>query len=482
MKVLLIIPNYHCGGMESVQGPLMNLGPLFIASAAIKSGHEVKYLDLTIDNIKYNEWSTILDNFSPDIIGVAARTHLISEAIRIIEFCKKRNPRLLTLLGGIHATFMYKQIMEEHKEVDFILRHEAEETFTFLLNTIEEEGNLSQVPNLVWRNKEIVINQEEKNVVNVDKYRPAYEIVPDWNKYRNYFTKDLSAVVQFSRGCIQKCSYCSQWKFWDSWHSCSPKMFADEIEMLNQKYGIRYFLLADEAPQVDAELLDNLIGKKLEGIYLGTCARVKDVLRDKEILSKYKKAGFMLILFGAEFTSNKTLKDVSKEQRFEDIREAIQIVKENGMIAMVDIMLGWNDNEHEFLQTLKEVPKLNADYICFFWTTPYPWTKSFDELSKRYSLDGNYENYNFMTYFGKSCDQRVLEKKLIKFYFRYHFKIKHIYNGLFSGSKTRKRIYRGIYLQGLIRSTIQLFPFLNIFTFRKKAVVNNMYYSINKNN
>ncbi|MCK9211047.1 MAG: cobalamin-dependent protein [Ignavibacteriaceae bacterium] len=484
MKLLLIVPNYHCGGMEAIQGPLMNLGPLFIASAAVKNGHEVKYLDLTIDNIKYNECDSIFDLYSPDIIGVAARTHLVSEAIRVIHYCKQRNPKLLTLMGGIHATFMFQEIMSHHIEVDYILRYECEETLTLLLDALEKGDDLSQIPNLVWRKDDIVVNDMAQEVTDVNKYRPAYELIPDWNKYRNHFTGDLSAVVQFSRGCVQKCSYCSQWKFWNSWHSCSPKVFADEIEMLYKTYGIRYFLLADEAPQIDSELweevLNEIISKKLKGAYFATCARVKDVQRDKNIMSKYRAAGFMIILFGAEFTNNKTLNDVAKEQKFEEIHDAIQLVKVNGMIAMVDIMLGWNNDESEFFQTLREVPNLNADFICYFWTTPYPWTKSFNELTERYNLDGNYENYNFMTFFGNSSNQRSLEKELIKFYFWYHFKIKHIYNGFFTGSKMRRRIFRSIYFQGLIKSIVQIFPIMSSIIHQNKTVVNSMYYGSDK--
>lgn len=87
------------------------------------------------------------------------------------------------------------------------------------------------------------------------------------------------------------------------------------------------------------------------------------------------------------------------------------------MIAMVDIILGWNNDKFEFFDTLKAVPNLNADFICYFWTTPYPWTKSYNELNKRFDLDKNYENYNFMTFFGDSFDQNSLEKEIIKFFF-----------------------------------------------------------------
>jgi anaerobic magnesium-protoporphyrin IX monomethyl ester cyclase len=158
MKTLLIVPNYHCGGMEAIQGPLMNIGPLFAASAAVKDGHQVKFLDLTIDNKKITDCIAEIEDFSPDIIGVTARTHLVNEAVRIIKIIKAMYPNVLTLMGGIHATFMFNEIMEQNDEVDFIIRHEAEESLALLLNAIETGSDLSSIPNLVWRNGGIVVN------------------------------------------------------------------------------------------------------------------------------------------------------------------------------------------------------------------------------------------------------------------------------------------------------------------------------------
>jgi anaerobic magnesium-protoporphyrin IX monomethyl ester cyclase len=249
--------------------------------------------------------------------------------------------------------------------------------------------------------------------------------------------------------------------------------------MLYKKYGIRYFLLADESPQIDAELweevLDELIERKLKGAYFGTCARVKDILRDKNIMDKYRKAGFMNILFGAEFTSNKTLNSVLKEQKFDEIKSAVELINSNGMISIVDMMLGWNNDQNEIFETLDDIPKLNADFVCYFWTTPYVWTKSYEELTARYNVDNNYDNYNFMTYFGDNFDQDSIQKELIKSYFSYHFKPGNIIRGFFTGPKEKRRIFRSIFMQGSIKSIVQLYPAMR-HVLQRKEVVTGMHY------
>lgn len=481
MRLMMIVPNYHCGGMEAVQGPLMNIGPLFAASAALKAGHQVSFLDCTAENLAIEDCMARIDREKPDIIGVAARTHLVNEALRIVRETRRRFPKVRTLLGGIHATFMYNEMLTDCPEADFVLAGEAEISTGLLLEALEKGTPLGEVPGLIWRDgAALKVNTPAGTIKNLDQYRPAYELIKDWDLYRNHINGERSAVVQFSRGCVQKCRYCSQWKFWDTWRACSPEVFAEEVARLYHDHGIRYFLMADESPQAEAEiwskLLDALIAKGLKDAVFGTCARAKDILRDRELLPRYAQAGFRLMLLGAEFTANKTLKTVNKEQRLEDTALAVKSIQDAGMVAMVDIMLGWNNREDEVAETLENLGGLSADFVCFFWTTPYPWTDSYKELMTEFGSAPAYDNWNFMTFFGKGVDQKRVERELVKFYVRYHFSPSRFFKGWFGGPLPRRRLYRQMFRLGVRKSLSQLYPWLSAMVSPKRSQVKTMHY------
>ncbi len=481
MRLMMIVPNYHCGGMEAVQGPLMNTGPLFAASAALKAGHQVSFLDCTAENLSLDDCMARIGRERPDIVGVAVRTHLANEALRIVRETRRRFPNVRTLLGGIHATFMYREMMDECPEIDLVIAGEAEVATGHLLDALEKGAPLACVPGLVWRDgAELRVNPGAGPLKDLDGNRPAYGLIPNWDLYRNHINGERSAVVQFSRGCVQKCRYCSQWKFWDTWRACSPQVFADEVSMLYHKHGVRYFLMADESPQADADawkgLLDALIAKDLKDAVFGTCARAKDILRDRELLPRYAQAGFRLMLLGAEFTANKTLKTVNKEQRMEDTELAVRSIQDAGMIAMVDIMLGWNNREDEVKETLENLGGLCADYVCFFWTTPYPWTDSYKELMAEFGTAPAYDNWNFMTFFGKGIDQKKAERELVKFYVSYHFSPSRFFKGWFGGPLPRRKLYRQMFRLGVRKSLAQLFPRLSGLVAPKSGQVNAMHY------
>jgi len=467
--------------MEAVQGPLMNIGPLFAASAALKAGHQVTFLDCTAEDLSIEDCLDRIGRESPDVIGVAARTHLVNEALRIVRHARSRFPKVRTLLGGIHATFMFREMLGECPEADFVITGEAEVATGQLLDALTKGAPLNGVPGLIWRDgAELRVNPPGGPLKDLDQHRPAYELIPNWDLYRNHINGERSAVVQFSRGCVQKCRYCSQWKFWDTWRACSPEVFADEIALLYHEHGVRYFLMADESPQAEAEvwsrLLDALISKGLKDAVFGTCARAKDILRDRELLARYAQAGFRLMLLGAEFTANKTLKTVNKEQRLEDTALAVKLIQDAGMIAMVDIMLGWNNREDEVVQTLENLGGLSADYVCFFWTTPYPWTDSYKELMAEFGTAPAYDNWNFMTFFGKGVDQKRAERELVKFYVRYHFSPSRFFKGWFSGPLPRRKLYRQMFWLGVRRSLVQLYPWLSALLAPKNSRVKAMHY------
>ena len=48
-----------------------------------------------------------------DVVGATAITPSIYKAERALQIAKDVNPDAVTVLGGIHATFMYRQVLSE---------------------------------------------------------------------------------------------------------------------------------------------------------------------------------------------------------------------------------------------------------------------------------------------------------------------------------------------------------------------------------
>jgi len=90
------------------------------------------------------------------------------------------------------------------------------------------------------------------------------------------------------------------------------------------------------------KILDLLIDRKLD-LELLMETRVDDILRDKDIMNKYVKAGILHIYVGAESASQATLDRYQKNLKIEESKQAIDLINNAGIISETSFVLGMTD-------------------------------------------------------------------------------------------------------------------------------------------
>ena len=67
---------------------------------------------------------------------------------------KEEVPDAQFLLGGVHPTFMWQEILDApDSPVDFIIRGESEQTVDQLMRVLSNGGDPATVPGIVWRTR-----------------------------------------------------------------------------------------------------------------------------------------------------------------------------------------------------------------------------------------------------------------------------------------------------------------------------------------
>jgi anaerobic magnesium-protoporphyrin IX monomethyl ester cyclase len=206
--------------------------------------------------------------------------------------------------------------------------------------------------------------------------------------------------VSTSRGCSHGCTFCSQQKFWKKiWRGRSPEKVIEEIKHINKLHGVNVILFTDEYPTYDRnrweELLDRIISEKLD-IFILIETRVEDIVRDKDILSKYRKAGIIHIYVGAEATDQQTLDKINKEITVSDSGLAIELIAEYGMISETSFVLGFPEETRESIEiTFQKAREFNADFAHFLAITPWPYSDFYHEVKDRIAIS-DYRKYNLI--------------------------------------------------------------------------------------
>jgi anaerobic magnesium-protoporphyrin IX monomethyl ester cyclase len=389
--ILFITPPYHCGVVE-VAGHWMPLALVYLAAAARRAG----WTPLIYDARER------IQELQPDCVATTAITATFPDALELLQSAKDLLPSATTIMGGVHPTFMYEEVLEEVPNVvDYVVRGEGEETLEQLLRCIAEGREPEDMKGLsFWRDGEIVSTPSRPFAEGIELPHDEWDLL-DWEDY-TYFVIPNSrlAVVSTSRGCSFNCTFCSQQKFWkQSWRGRDPELAAAEVLTLREKYGANVFLITDEYPTHDQdrwmEFLDRLIAAGFDG-YLLMETRAPDIVRDSRLLPRYRKAGVIHVYIGLEATDQSTLNTINKELDLDESSECLRLLREHGMVSETAFVLGFPWETPESIQaTLKLSQDYDPDFAHYLAITPWPYADIYEEMEPHIWVR-DYRKYNLI--------------------------------------------------------------------------------------
>jgi anaerobic magnesium-protoporphyrin IX monomethyl ester cyclase len=404
MKILMVQPNYHSGGAE-IAGNWTPSWVAYIGGALKQAGFDqVRFVDAMADNLEDDQIEEIIRKNKPDVVMATNITPSIFKAQDIMKVAKKVDKNIRTIMGGIHSTFMYPQVLSEAPETDYVVRGEGEEVTVNLIREIAagtDRKNRAEITGIAYLDDDgkVFATAAHPVIEDLDTLTPDWSLY-DWDKYIYTPLNCRLAVPNFARGCPFTCTFCSQWQFWRRYRARSPKLFVDEIEILVKKYKVGFFILADEEPTINKQkfvsLCQELIDRKLD-VTWGINTRVTDIMRDADLLPFFRKAGLVHVSLGTEAASQMNLNRFRKETTIEENKYAIKLLQKNGIVAEAQFVMGL---EHETPETIEETYQLCKDWDPDManWTiyTPWPFSDLFKELGDRVEVR-DYSRYNFVT-------------------------------------------------------------------------------------
>jgi len=425
----MVQPNYHSGGAE-IAGNWTPSWVAYIGGALKHAGFDqVRFVDAMAEDIPDDQIEEIIRKNNPDVVMTTNITPSIFKAQAIMKIAKKVNPKIKTIMGGIHSTFMYPQVLSEAPETDYVVRGEGEEVTVNLIKEIAagtDKKNRGDITGIAYVDDDgkVFATAAHPVIEDLDTLNPDWSLY-DWDKYIYTPLNCRLAVPNFARGCPFTCTFCSQWQFWRRYRARSPKNFVDEIEILVKKYKVGFFILADEEPTINKQkfvsLCQELIDRKLD-VTWGINTRVTDIMRDADLLPFFRKAGLVHVSLGTEAASQMNLNRFRKETTIEENKLAIKLLQKNGIVAEAQFVMGL---EHETPETIEETYQLCRDWDPDManWTiyTPWPFSDLFKELGDRVEVR-DYSKYNFVTPIIKpdNMEREDVLKLVLKSYARFY--------------------------------------------------------------
>lgn len=394
MNILLVYPNVM--GVQKIP-----LGLSYISSCLKKAGHNVSLLDSTFGLDREDIFRA---GKNVDLVGVTVMTLQLSQASWISEVLKEAYS-VPVIWGGNHATVRPAECLQ-NKFVDMVCVGEGEDAVVELADKLDSRKDISTIGNL-WckKNGTFVQNTVRPLIHNIDALPWPDRDVFD----RRHLQVDSGSIVSGSRECAYGCGYCINDHLMRLYKGKgkyvrhrSVDNLLDELEMMRDKYGVRFFEFADETFTVRRKWVMEFCEKykkkfSLPFIFQTRCDNV-----DREVLKAIRDAGCNDVSFGIESGNEKFRREVLV-RKIDDktIFDAFKMAKDLGFTVRSFNMVGMPyETEDMILDTIKinKGLKPDAHNVCIFY--PFPGTKLGDLCEEKGWIarrDSGIESYYYDT-------------------------------------------------------------------------------------
>ncbi len=169
--------------------------------------------------------------------------------------------------------------------------------------------------------------------------------------------------LQFSRGCTEKCSFCSEWKFWKRFRPDTVDHVVDQVEEFRGRYRADFILFVDS--------LLNGVPQRLANFARSLCARRIDLdwssfmraKMDTDTASLLRKSGCYDVFVGVDSMSDETLDLMRKRRTEADNIRALHTFLRAGIDVTAGLIPGFpGDSREAFLHTISVVRDVQRQY------------------------------------------------------------------------------------------------------------------------
>jgi hopanoid C-3 methylase HpnR len=361
-------------------GPLMytkiflRLEPLgleLVAEAARKAGHDVRLIDLQVED--HRAFFRLLGDWRPEAIAFSCNYLAnLPEIVDLAKAIKVRLPDCYVFVGGHSASFIAEEFLAHGAgAIDAVLRGEGEAAVAELLEAAAHDRAAAvKVAGAVTAEG---AGPPPRFVHDLDALRPARDLV---RKRHKYFigSLDPAASIEFSRGCPWDCNFCSAWTFYGrSYRMMSPGAAVDELARIREP-GV--FIVDDVAfiQSTHGLAIGEAVAKRgiRKKYYLETRGDV--LLRNKEVFKFWRGLGVEYLFLGIEAIDEEGLKKHRKRASLGGNFEALEYARSLGLTVAINLIADPDWDEARFRAVREwclEIPEV----VNISVATPYPGTE-----------------------------------------------------------------------------------------------------------
>jgi anaerobic magnesium-protoporphyrin IX monomethyl ester cyclase len=343
-----------CVSVYEMEQTSANMGLSYLATYAESKGFKAEILDTEkIFLMSEDRFKKYLQLKNPAVTGFYVISDNLEYVIQTARKIKDFLPQTMIIFGGPLAA-TDKEKLFKCSFLDGIVTGEGEYSLEMILTVIcRNEGKLSDVPGLIYRDKEEIVQGAPARVIDDLDALPYPDV--------KYFEGQRVFHVVSGRGCPFNCTYCSHTSHRTPCRQRSADNIVDEIIQKLESSPFAGFDFIDDAffinPDRCRKIAESLIEYKKRTFrnFIFFCeGRVNIIEKHPDLIDSLAQAGLTKLQLGIESADPDVLKAYKKNITPDQVRKTVELVRNAETVVAIGgfIIGGPGEDEKAFKRTV----------------------------------------------------------------------------------------------------------------------------------
>lgn len=323
--------------------------------------------DLLSDHEQHiNDFIELVISSNTPIVGFSLYASSLIVSLHLIKLLKERKPELKIIVGGPEAHHTQAgKMLTQNPLIDGVAQSEGEETIIDFIRRVRTNRSVKDCPGLLTTIDGKITTIPRPLIPKLDALP-----IPDFSDYQfDAYIENYKLPMASSRGCPNKCVYCAEQPYWETYRFRSAESMFNEAKAQLEKYPNANFIdfqdsLINGKVSAIEGFSELLMANRLKVQWGGQAVIRKEMT--EELLTKLKMGGCAYLAYGLETPNSSLMKYIGKFlSKGADIDVITEAHARTGLNAVYNVMFGLPGETEEDSFAVLEFVRRNAHNNLF---------------------------------------------------------------------------------------------------------------------
>lgn len=366
-----------------------NLAAIYLTHYLRMRGYEAHYINLF--QFEKEELTEYLES-DPLCVAITTTFYLLNLPVNeMVKFIREKNSRTKIIVGGPLIANHLRNYREDDLTVAledigadiYVNESQGEHTLTLIIEALKNGGDLSRVPNIIYReNGKLRVMPKQAEINSLDENFINWQTFADVN---------LGPTVQTrtARSCAFSCSFCNYPERAGKLTLASLETIEKELDSLKRLGYIKNLVFIDDTFNVPLPRFKEICRLMIEKDYqFNWFSYFRCSNSDEEAIELLAKSGCKGVFLGIESGSPTILKNMNKAATTEKYERGMELLHQYGVLTFASFILGFpGETEETFRESVDFIKTTKPDYYRAQLWYCEPGTPV-DRQREKYGIEG----------------------------------------------------------------------------------------------